>query len=88
MALILRSNGEREDIEPQGENETLTLEQLQQIVGGFIEAIKVPHCHNVLIVNEEGKFQNLPINVQASKLAQREIVGDAVICVRSGSDLK
>ena len=79
MAKILRVNGDREDIEYEGPKETLTLEQVQKVVG-YVEVIKVPNSHNILIVDEEGKLKNKPINVTASKLAQQEIVGDVVLC--------
>lgn len=82
MAIILRANGKREDIKP--ENGTkLSLEQLQKAVGGYIEIVHAPNCHNILIANEEGQIYDLPINIQASKIAQREIVGDIVLCLQS-----
>jgi len=80
MAKIFRANGNREDIEYEGPKETLTLEQVQKVVDGYVEVIKVPNSHNILIVDEEGKLKNKPINVTASKLAQQEIVGDVVLC--------
>jgi len=80
MAKILRANGDREDIEPMGENGKLTLEQLQKVVGGWVEVVVVPDCHNLLIVDEDGKLKNLPVNVTASKVAQTVIVGDVVLC--------
>ena len=39
-----------------------TLEQLQDLVGGYVEAI-YQSDGTVLLVNEEGKLQNLPINI-------------------------
>lgn len=80
MAKIFRANGNREDIEYEGPNETLTIDQLQKVIDGYVEVIKVPNSHNILIVDEEGRFKDKPINVTASKLAQREIVGDVVLC--------
>jgi hypothetical protein len=88
MALLLKADGTRKDIVAEGPNDSLTLEQLQKEVGGFIEQIKVPLCSNVLIVNEDGLLQKLPINVQASKIAQRSIVGDAVLCAQYGELLR
>lgn len=38
-----------------------SLENLQKIVGGYIETVPVGEKH-VLIVNEEGKLQGLPVN--------------------------
>lgn len=81
MAKILRANGDREDIAYKGPNDTLSLAQLQKAVGGYIEQVRVPNCHNILMVNEEGKLQGLPFNHQASILAQQVIAGDVVLCV-------
>ena len=39
-----------------------TLEQVQDLVGGYVEAI-YQIDGTVLLVNEEGKLQNLPINI-------------------------
>lgn len=39
-----------------------TLEQLQDLVGGYVEAI-YQSDGTVLLVNEEGKLQDLPINI-------------------------
>ena len=38
-----------------------------------------------MIVNEEGLLQNLPVNLFASQLAQKHIVGDVLVC-KSNSD--
>lgn len=62
------------------------LKQLQEIVGGYIEIIRVifngKQCQ--MIINEEGKLINLPLNLQATKILQASapndyIVGTAVI---------
>lgn len=39
-----------------------TLESLQKIVGGYIQAIYPFNDHIALICNEEGKLNNLPLN--------------------------
>ena len=87
MAIILRANGKREDIIPKGENETLTLEQMQEVVG-YVEVIKVPYSQNVMLIDEEGLLNKKPINEQASKLAQRPIVGDVILCIQSGENFQ
>ena len=59
------------------------LRELQLLVGGYIEAVRLPadslQCGLWLIVNEEGRLQNLPVNRRASIAAGRWIVGDAVL---------
>ena len=44
-----------------------TLKEAQAYVGGYVEGIHFPNG-DYLIVNEEGKLQNLPFNKEASKL--------------------
>lgn len=80
MAKILRVNGHKEDIEYEGPKDTLSLQQIQTTIDGYFEVVKVPFCHNILLVDEEGKLKNKPINVLASTLAQKEIVGDVILC--------
>ena len=49
-----------EDYEP-------SLEELQKLVGGYIEVHTLRNGDS-LIMNEEGLMQNLPINQEATKL--------------------
>ena len=55
------------------------LSTMQKIVGGYIEIIYLKDNY-ILIVNEEGRLRNLPINNYASFLAQRDILGDVIYC--------
>lgn len=57
------------------------LEELQKIVGGYIELVYLLN-DEVMVVNEEGLLYNLPYNVKASNYANRPIVGDVLICKR------
>ena len=43
------------------------LEAAQEFVGGMVEGITFPNG-DYLIINEEGKLKNLPVNVEATKL--------------------
>ena len=43
------------------------LEAAQKFVGGMVEGITFPNG-DYLIINEEGKLKNLPLNVEATKL--------------------
>jgi len=57
-----------------------SLTTLQNAVGGYIETIAVRGDDSlILLVNEEGRRLKLPYNPQASELAQRHIVGKAVL---------
>lgn len=85
MAIILKSNGEEQFVTPECGNR-FSLEELQKIVGGYIELIYLRNY--LMIVNEEGKIYNLPINVDATEVARFNqsimpndyIVGDVLIC--------
>ena len=69
----------------------LTLEQLQKMVGGYIQildinTVKGEDVKAQMIVNEEGQMFNLPHNESATKIVAetygphaQDIVGDAVI---------
>lgn len=74
---------------------TLELQTLQDLVEGYIETVPVMPCvargmepgvKPVLIVNEEGKLRQLPLNIVASIMADLmddEIAGNAVLmCAR------
>ena len=67
-----------------------TLQELQKLVGGYIEIFHSPDGKQQIIVNEEGKMQRLPVNYEATAiwlgtsvekaLAYHDVlVGDAVI---------
>ena len=69
----------------------LTLEQLQKMVGGYIQildinTVKGEDVKAQMIVNEEGQMFNLPHNESATKIVAesygphaQNIVGDAII---------
>ena len=55
-----------------------TLEEAQNLVGGYVERIAL-EGGDVLLVNEEGRLTNLELNTEASKLVGIPIVGDVVV---------
>ena len=69
----------------------LTLEQLQKMVGGYIQILDIGTVKGKvvkaqMIVNEDGQVYNLPHNDSATKIVAKtygphaqDIVGDAVI---------
>ena len=74
MGVLLRSNGIREDnIDMDG------LQRKQELVGGYIELVHLNEGR-VLIVNEEGLLNKLPLNTEASGLCGGPIVGDVILC--------
>lgn len=55
------------------------LEELKEIVGGWIEIVRCPDDW-IMVVNEEGQLLNLPYNPIASLIAGQPIVGDVLWC--------
>lgn len=85
MAKIYKANGEVLDIEPKNGTD-FQLDELQAIVGGFIQIIEISDTE-IMVMNEEGKLENLPFNEKATAIYQKSIlgvedciVGDALVC--------
>lgn len=70
----------------------LGLKGLQEFVGGFIECVPLSDCY-LMIVNEEGKLNDLPFNATATGLyrlftgVDDVIFGNALILKSDGEDL-
>ena len=82
MALILRASGDTQELAISD----ITLEKLQQVVGGYVERIL---CFNgegeithVLYVNDEARLTGLPFNSAAAIAAGQSILGDAVLMTK------
>ena len=50
----------------ENKNDNPTLSDAQKFVGGYVELVKVKD--GILLINEEGKLKDKPVNVDASKL--------------------
>lgn len=101
MALLIKSNGESKIVLP-ANGSAFSLEELQQYVGGYIEIWQLPHVvmYSVasnsmadlgarsMVLNEEGKLMQLPINTEATNIASGVIppgdfvVGDVLLCTQ------
>ena len=57
--------------------EKISLESAQNTVGGYVERVRCPDG-TVLLVNEEGRLNGLPVNEEASALAGQMIVGNVI----------
>jgi hypothetical protein len=85
MALLLKTTGDVEEIRP-AHGRTFVLDELQALVGGFIEVVRA-RDGKWLVLNEDGKRQNLQLNVLASikyksagvALPSDVIVGDVLL---------
>ncbi len=77
MPTLYKANGETVTI---NRKRAFSLAELQKYVGGYIELI--PVGENYLVVNEEGRLLNLPVNESASRIVAQlgylPIVGDAL----------
>lgn len=87
MAVILSVDGTVTDIK------NTELKYLQNIVGGYIEIIPLQGTDQLLVINEEGKLKDLPVNEIATKMLRacyppvRDfIVGNAVLCKNTEID--
>ena len=59
-----------------------SLKEAQDFVGGYVEGITLPNG-DYLIVNEEGKLKNLPLNEEATKLWKATFDNDNYITGRN-----
>lgn len=81
MATLLKADGTQSSLT------NTELETLQKAVGGYIETVPLS-VHRLLIVDEEGKLKNKPVNKKATIMLAEAwntshlvdiIVGDVVI---------
>lgn len=84
MAILIKPNGEQTKVFPS--NGRFTLEELQSLVGGYIEMLPLPNGKEMYI-NEDGKSLGLQQNdvatgygILAGIADDDFIVGNAVIC--------
>jgi hypothetical protein len=86
MAILLDVDKPPMVIAPGDGRTAFSLEELQMLVGGYIELVRVPNPKNLwflrntwMIVNEEGRLLGLPQNMAASQLAGQPIMGHAAV---------
>lgn len=77
-------NGDTKNVNPKNGTD-FSLEELQGFVGGHIEIVRLGHGE-IMVVNEEGKLQNLPVNETATifyrfkRGINDNIVGTVLVC--------
>ena len=76
MLELIRVDGSTEQVV------NFSLENLQKLVGGYIEALYA-HDGRMLVVDEEGRLKNKPVNPAASAIFGYVVVGDVVVGNRS-----
>ncbi|MGN1156869.1 MAG: DUF3846 domain-containing protein, partial [Agathobacter sp.] len=83
-AKIVYPDKDSEDYSPKN-GRTFELEEMQKIVGGYIEIVHL-NDGRLMIVNEEGLLHGLPVNIEATNILRRYhsttqyIVGNAIVC--------
>jgi len=93
MAFLINTDDMVTEIGPGGGRSTFTLEELQKLVGGYIEIVSLANG-DLLVVNEDGMALGLPTNERATMIAERDrvrmgpggILGDVVRCKRKEID--
>ena len=81
MATLYEPSGRDSEYTPRN-GKKFTLAELQALVGGYIEMVRIPGDagRRVFFVNEEGMLRKLRPNVRASQIAGQLLVGNAVLC--------
>lgn len=83
-AKIYKADGSIIDVKPNNGTD-FSLEELQDIVGGYIEIVGLID-NEIMVINEEGKLIDLPFNETATQMYQEVdgfydyIAGDVLVC--------
>jgi hypothetical protein len=80
MATLQRADGTTEKVEPK-DGTTFSLEEMQALVGGYIEPVFLPG-DTMMLVDEEGRLKKRPVNEFASNLMFATIAGDVLFGTR------
>ena len=82
MATLIKSNGEEINVFPNNKRD-FQLDELQKFVGGLVEIVRTKD-NQIMIINEEGEINDLPVNHKATEIYQYNeydfIAGDVLIC--------
>lgn len=79
MAQYIKADGTTSEIAPKNAYRGFTLEELQPLIGGYIEIVYLADGRR-MVVNEEGLIHKLPFNKTASRLYPHSpIVGNVLI---------
>ncbi|MCQ2232153.1 MAG: DUF3846 domain-containing protein [Paludibacteraceae bacterium] len=66
MAVLIRTNGKKEEVKPKN-GKNFSLEELRtSIGGGWIECLPIPSGMGTIVCDEEGKLKGLPMNEVAT----------------------
>jgi hypothetical protein len=77
MATILSHDGTKVNLNgTKGKQKALTLKQMQEAVGGYIEHVYGPKGELLMVINEEGCYINAPINDHARAIIAKAYNAD------------
>ena len=86
MATILKTDGTRKNTNPKNKKYFIAKE-LNAVVDGYLEIIGLPNEDALMVLDEDGKRKDKPINTEATRLYRKNfphisdfIVGDVLIC--------
>ena len=92
MAKLIKTNGDILEVSPKNGTD-FKLDELQAFVGGYIEIVNLLDvsplsiADAILVVNEEGKLNGLPVNTVATAVYnvcmqpyEDIVVGDVLLC--------
>lgn len=82
MATLYTPDGVHAVVKP-SKGTHLTLEEAQELVGGYVEIVATSKKGTILLVNEDGLAQGLKKNLQIAAKWGMFIVGNAIECKRS-----
>jgi hypothetical protein len=90
MAVLYTPDSRVKEVQP-ANGRHWTLEELQAIVGGYVEVVRtVDHCF--MVINEEGKIQTppLPLNIPATRLyvhGRKDVILGPALVVSTRAEL-
>lgn len=86
--MLFKISGEVEEVEPKNKRD-FQIDELQGFVDGYVEIVYLPN-NQLMVVNEEGAIDGLPVNIKASvaaftcgvlhQFAGQHVHGNALIC--------
>jgi len=85
-ACIIKTDGTITETKPKNGTD-FSLEELRAAIGGgYIEVVRTVDDSRIMVLDEEGKLKNMPVNPKATALYPNladVIVGDVVVCKRA-----
>lgn len=80
---VIKTDGSVVDCPPAGKH--YTLEEMQGAIGGgYIEIVRLGNTGHLMVLDEEGKIKDFPLNRLATRLYAQPpdyIVGDVLVCL-------